>query len=111
MNWHRIRHYPYRRAVRHLYQRLTRGWDDSQTYSLDYSLGQIIAPRLSRLKEINNGYPDSMTPEEWNAKLDKMIAAFEFAGSERRWEAGPEEFEKHNEGLKLFAEHYWQLWW
>ena len=48
MNWHRIRHYPYRRAVRHLYQRLTRGWDDSQTYSLDYSLGQIIAPRLSR---------------------------------------------------------------
>ena len=102
---------PLRRDARHLYQRLTRGWDDSETYSLDHSLGKIIAPRLRRFQELNNGFPDGMSEQEWNDNLDKMIAAFEFAGSDRRWLAGNEEFEKHQEGLKLFAEHYYGLWW
>lgn len=100
-----------KRSARFLYQRLTRGWDDSDTFSLDHSLAKVIVPRLKRFRQVTIGSPGDLTMEEWQAMLDKMIAAFEFAASEERWSAGPEEFEKHNEGLELFAQWYWALWW
>jgi hypothetical protein len=102
-----------KRDFRFLKQRLTRGWDDGDTFSLDYSLAKLIAPRLKRFKEITVGDYNTADPErqQWYDELDKMIAAFEFAGSEERWMAKPEEFKKHQEGLKLFAEHYFGLWW
>lgn len=101
-----------KRSVRFLYQRLTRGWDDSDTWSLDQPLAKLIAPRLRRFREIYNGHPTDLTEAEWNARLDKMIAAFEWYASDDRW--GPNEFEnleKHQEGIDLFAKHYMQLWW
>ncbi len=100
-----------KRAIRFFFQRLTRGWDDGETFSLDYSLGKLITPRLKRFKVLNIGRPPEMTDAEWDAILDKMIDAFEFAGSETRWDASFKEYEKHSEGIKLFAEHYWKLWW
>ncbi len=100
-----------KRDLRFLYQRVTRGWDDGDTFSLDYSLGKVIAPRLKRFRQLTIATPGELSAQEWSEKLDKMIAAFEFAGSEARWNAGPEEYEKHEEGLKLFAEYYWALWW
>lgn len=102
---------PLKRDVRFLYQRLTRGWDDGDTFSLDYSLAKIILPRLKRFREITIGVPSDMEADSWTRELDKMIAAFEFAGSEARWLAKPEEFDKHQEGLELFAKHYFSLWW
>lgn len=100
-----------RRDIRFFYQRLTRGWDDSETWSLDASLPHVILPRLKRFKEITIGVPGDLSKEEWEQILDKMIAAFEFAGSEARWTAPASEFEKHQEGLDLFAKHYFGLWW
>lgn len=99
------RKFPTKRDVRFLYQRLTRGWDDSETWSLDYSLAKIILPRLERYRDIVPH--DDISLED----LDKMIAAFKFAGSEERWVAPHEEFLKHQEGLKLFADKYFGLWW
>lgn len=109
--YYKIKRAADKRSRRFFWQRLTRGWDDGDTFSLDYSLAKIIAPRLKRFKEVTIGVPLDMKEQEWNDKLDKMIAAFEFAGSEDRWSAKPEDFKKHGEGIKLFAEHYWQLWW
>ena len=109
-----IRYTPWyikKRSIRFLHQRLTRGWDDSETFSLDYSLAKIILPRLKRFRQVTIGTPGEMSNQEWIDKLDKMIAAFEFAASEERWNASIEDYEKHNEGLDLFAQHYWQLWW
>lgn len=100
-----------KRDMRFLQQRVTRGWDDSETWSLDYSLAKLILPRLKRFKEVKNGCPSNLSQEEWDAILDKMIASFEFAASEERWTASNEEFEKHGEGLDLFAKHYFGLWW
>lgn len=100
-----------KRDVRFLYQRLTRGWDDGDTFSLDASLAEVILPRLKRFKELNCCHPTDLAPEEWDTILDKMIAAFEFAASEERWLASPTEYQKHQEGLDLFAQHYWSLWW
>ena len=102
----------WKRSLRFLYQRLIRGWDDSQTWSLDHSLGKLILPRLKRFKEVNNGIPDLLSEAEWDAILDKMIAAFDFAASEERWNATSEEYAEHQEGLELFAKYYFaHLWW
>jgi hypothetical protein len=102
---------PTKRDIRFFWQRRTRGWDDGDTFSLDHSLAKVILPRLKRFKEVTIAYPSDMSEKEWAENLDKMIAAFEFAGSEERWMAGPKEYEKHQEGIDLFAKHYWGLWW
>lgn len=103
-----------KRSIRFLKQRLTRGWDDGDTFSLDYSLAKLIAPRLRRFKEITAGDYNTADPErqQWYDEMDKMIAAFEWYGSEKRWTDN--EFEKrkeHQEGLDLFAKYYGGLWW
>lgn len=100
-----------KRDVRFVWQRLTRGWDDGDTFSLDYSVAKVILPRLKRFRQLTIGTPANLEEKEWQEILDKMIASFEFAASEERWNAGPEDYEKHNEGLDLFAKHYWSLWW
>lgn len=103
-----------KRSIRFLYQRLTRGWDDGDTFSLDYSLAKEILPRLKRFKEITVGDYNTASPEhqQWYDDLDKMIASFEWYGSETRWADNEFEMkEKHQEGLDLFAKHYCGLWW
>jgi len=111
------------RTIKFLYQRLTRGWDDSATWSLDTHLARIIAPRLKRFKELNThawpgpveGMPGTgrfETFEEWHEALDKMIFAFESYASEDRdlWDWGESEQHRIEEGLVLFARHYGCLW-
>lgn len=102
----------YKNWFKFLWQRWTRGWDDSECWNLDYSLAKMIAPRLRRFKETKNGWnPSDMTVEEWETILDKMIAAFEYYGSDERW--GGNEFEMcelHQEGIDLFAKYYGRLW-
>ncbi len=100
-----------KRDARFAWQRVTRGFDDSETFSLDYSLAQAILPRLRRFKEVAHATPSDIPEEEWNAILDKMISAFEFASSEARWNADESEYVRHQEGINLFAKHYFSLWW
>ena len=100
-----------KRDIKFFWQRRTRGWDDSQCWSLDYSLAKIILPRLQRFKEVTIGFPADLSEQEWASILDQMIAAFQFFGSEERWSAPHEECEKHQEGIDLFAQHYQSLWW
>lgn len=110
--YHQLKNKKWKRSIRFLYQRLTRGWDDSDTWSLDQPLAKLILPRLRRFNEIRGGHPSSLTEEEWNTILNKMIAAFEWYASEDRY--GADEFEnikKHQEGIDLFAEWYAGLWW
>lgn len=100
------------RSVRFFWQRLTRGWDDSETWSLDYSLSKLIAPRLKRFKEVTCGRPADTTEQQWNEDLDKMIAAFEFLGSEERWSNyDKKKWTEVQEGIDLFAKNYIGLWW
>jgi hypothetical protein len=107
----RLIHKPWKRSFRFFLQRRTRGWDDGDTFSLDYSLAKVILPRLKRFKKLTIAVPCELEEKEWHDILDKMIAAFEFSGSESRWSADQEEFLKHQEGLDLFAQYYWALWW
>jgi hypothetical protein len=95
------------------WQRRTRGWDDTELWSLDHTIAKFMVPRLKRLKEVKMGYPANELPsyneeydtnpqnyedevyeeyekqllKEWDEIIDKMINAFELVlndyGSER----------------------------
>lgn len=106
------------RAIGFWWQRRTRGWDDSDTWSLDVTIAEFVLPRLRRLKELNDGYPcklddfdDEKGMKEWNEKLDAMIEAFEIACTEDWSFLEGERAEKFNHGFDLFAKHYRELWW
>ena len=113
--------------------------DDYDVWSLDYTLANIIHPALVRLKETKHGYPqlyeDGMVTnvhwdrqlhfdfideevetnyliKKWNTILDKMIYSFSvFANDNADWAyKNSLEWDKVQEGLDLFAEHYTSLW-
>ena len=101
-----------KRSFKFLIQRMTRGWDDSETWSLDYSLGKLILPRLKRFRELNIAYPPDMTKEQWDSIIDQMIWSFEFISSDKRWDCyDKEEWDKFYRGMTPFTEYYANLWW
>ncbi len=100
-------------------QRLERGFDNSETWSLDSTIARFIEPRLRVFKEIHRGYPGNLTEEKWNEILDKMVKAFEYINNEDLGidenERGLKKYEKREqiikEGLDLFREYFFALWW
>lgn len=101
--------YLLRRSIRFFYQRLTRGWDDSDTWSLDVTIAKFVLPRLKRFKELNNGFPYEETQESWNEKLDDMIYAMEF--ELKQFDTNDYDMNRVNRGFELFGKHFHYLWW
>lgn len=98
-----------KRKVKYFFQRRIRGWDDSDTWSLDYTMAKLLVPRLKRFKELNNGYPYGLNEDLWDSTIDKMIKSFEFICSDARW-IGP--FPEYvEEGRNLYNKHFYDLWW
>ena len=77
------------------------GFDDTETWSLDYTIASFILPRLKRYRNMGRGHPTNMTLKEWNTILDKMIKSFEDTAKGN---------ECSQEGLELFANHFRNLW-
>ena len=97
----------YKREFVYYWQRLTRGWDDSELWNLDNTISEFVLPRLKRFKAYQDCHPSYMTEEEWDQNLDKMILAFE-----NNLEDFPtkEQDKQAEEGLALFAKYYVHLW-
>jgi len=116
---------------KYFWQRRTRGFSDDETWGLNTTIATFIVPRLKRFKELYNGWPDGMTPKEWDDIIDKMIWSFEYiivTGDmdkydewiikQNRIDKTPHEKrdyskdqEKSQEGLDLFAKYVTDLWW
>lgn len=112
-------------------QREVRGFDNTELWNLDVAIAKFIAPRLKAyILHKDTGVPQSLisdvgfpganyTPYEnsddhnvilaqWNDKLQKMLGFFEFVASEKETtDRMPNDLK---EGMKLFAEHYSDLW-
>jgi hypothetical protein len=59
-------------------QRAFRGYADSDVWSVDNYLCEIMPSMIRQLKRITHGYPSHLnSPEEWEAILDKIIFGFE----------------------------------
>jgi hypothetical protein len=106
MHWYRIRS-----AIKHWWQRRTRGWDDRDTWSLDWTIAKFVLPRLRRFREVSNGYPADMTKEEWDTILNRMIYALEVCSDDSEWLEEYVNWDRVNQGLQEFGKYFRNLWW
>ena len=113
-------------------QRGKRGWADSDTWSFDWYLTNIIIEGLKHLKKHKSGHPiEFQTSKEWTKVLDKIIKAFKihkkvmvygmFHGNTKEDRDKYREIKKikvisekdykiNNEGWKLFKKYFYNLW-
>lgn len=88
------------------------GFVNAETFSLDVSLSMYIYSQLCYFRDnCLNGYPSSMTFEEWKATLDKMIEAFKLQIlSDQEMDISKNRKKKINYGMRLFIKYYNHLW-
>jgi hypothetical protein len=106
-----------KRPIKLAYQKVTRGFSDADTWSLDHTIAKFTLPRLKRFKEVNMCHPGNLTEEEWDDILDEMIFAMEC--SVHQWDddiigdLGDEKakWERCQRGLDYFGEYFRDLWW
>lgn len=99
------------RSIEFFWQRLTRGWDDSDTWSLDEVIAKFALPRFRRFMELTNGYPSDVTEEEYTLILEKIEYALSIAANQNYDELTMEEQTKVAEGLELFGKYFRTFWW
>lgn len=102
--------------------------EEHDVWNMDYTLSSIIVPMLKRLKDDKHGYPDvdnadvpdsyrtkdcppdyGFCPMKWEYVLNEMIYAHTRILSHETVET-PEEFDRIQNGLRLFAKYYRALW-
>lgn len=102
------------RRIEWFFQRRTRGWDDRDLWSLDITIAKFIVPRLKFYHTNYCGWPAGLSKKEWKEITGKMLYAFELIADEEHL-PGSEDFEKYNkimqDGLDLFRQYYFNLWW
>jgi len=91
-------------------QRIERGFDDSETWGLDYTISSFIIPRLERYQELANERlaRDKEQVEDVDTLLDAM-KLIERDGGIHDW--NKEEEETVMKGLELFPKVFLKLWW
>jgi len=98
------------RRIKFLIQRICRGWDDSDLWSLDHSITKYVLPRLKRFKKVNIGHPGNLTPEQWDAILDEMIWFFELNLAPWDLFLNEEDQKRYDKAGKYFMEYFNSLW-
>lgn len=102
-----------KRTLKHLHQRLTRGWSDEQTWGLCGTIAEFVLPRLIRFRDLNNGHPIGMTEKKWNEYLNDMIYAMETVNRERTEPISSDDadWDRVDRGLRYFGKYFRDLWW
>jgi len=106
-----------RRIFKFAYQKITRGFSDRDTWSLDHTIANYILPRLKRFKEVNNGHPTHLSEDEWDSILDEMIYAMEYTATQWTddWDDTnfnvQENWDRYLQGMKYFGKYFHHLWW
>lgn len=97
------------RTLEYLEQRKMNGFDDTETWSLFLSIANFIVPRLRRFIEVVPGCPEGLTFDQWQEILNKILRTFEIIAEDRFFTN--EEVKQLDEGLELFKEWFFALWW
>ena len=104
----------FKRSVRFLFQRMFRGFDDSETWCLNIAHAKWMVPRLERFIELHNGYPMELTPEKWIDILTKILEYFKNVRDDNvdiyDFE-DKEEWKRHQENEALYIKWREHLWW
>lgn len=98
------------REPEYIRQRLERGFDDSETWSLRDTIANFIIPRLKRHREIIDGF--IVNHNELYENCDKALRAFELVARDNGstiWTK--EEEEEYKIGMEAFNKVFMGLWW
>lgn len=110
----------WRREWQMFRQRWTRGWDDSETWSLDSTLAEWLAPRIRRFIEVNIGIPAEYCDEggecwdegmdRWKSDLNYIAEVLHVVSEEDffLYAADPEWIQG---GWELLGKRARNLWW
>jgi hypothetical protein len=91
-------------------QRKEWGFDDRETWALDWTIAEFVLPRLKRFKDVSFAF-SAGSLAEWHKILDQMISAFDLTLADRSRDLTKQERRSMARGLKLFAKHFNDLWW
>ena len=97
------------RKIKFFFQRIKRGFDDSETWSLDYQFYRWLLPRLKRFRQLTKTYPCNMTYEKWLKDIDVAIADLEILTDDTVF--GDEYDEAYKRFIKWFSKNLNHLWW
>lgn len=82
-----------------------------EVWSLDWTIAHFVLPRLQYFRDCGGSCPGSVASvREWNAILDKMIAAWALIAAGGWCIATPTDEETIAEGMQLFAKYILNLW-
>lgn len=93
-------------------QRLKRGFDSSELWSLKDTITDFILPRLKAFAEHPSGYPGCFDNEnDWIKILNKMVRAFEIIKQDTDGMGmTDDEWEEWEIGMSLFHKYFNCLW-
>ena len=101
----------WRKRLKRFWQRVTRGWDDSDLWSLDMTIAKFALPRLARFRQIDHGYPVGMTAEQWDESLADMEYALRSSITDDKWFDDDIDWDRVSRGLESFGKNFRHLWW
>ena len=93
--------------IKYCYQRLIRGFDDSDLWDLDKTIVQFILPRI---KEFQMKHQDNCLDNDWKENLNIIVKTFELLNQKQLFERSETENEFIKNGLRLFADNLETLW-
>lgn len=122
--------------IKYAWQRVTKGWDYSQTWSIDYNYSKILGELILEFKQVNNAIPFSIIDQVcenyqfgddinknkedearklWDNVLQEMADGFLFYYNYKYDTFENKNFEilnkKISRSLELFSKHFQDLWW
>ncbi len=98
------------RAEEYKKQRVERGFDDSETWSLDCTIAKFIIPRLERYIELSDKI--ILRSEEQKRNIRSILTAMELTiRNDGLRDFTKEEEEQVQEGLQSLADNWFSLWW
>lgn len=91
-------------------QRMQRGFDDSETWSLDVTFAEFMLPRLERFKEIvvQVNKPDTKFDRDVNDVIEALKLIIRNNGTRFFSDAEEKQVQK---GLKTLSRLFLSLWW
>lgn len=103
------------------YQRITRGFDDSDLWNLDHTISKFILPRLIAFKDYQNGWPgnfqqenesDEETSIRWQSVIDDIIFFHQAIvdGDKYGFYDEPDKKLRYDDGKEYFIKYYENLW-
>lgn len=100
------------RKIKFFFQRLLRGWDDSETWDLDETFKEWFLPRFKQYRKLKIGTPFCDEPYEYAVKKwDDILEKIESGLSLDSYSFDPDEEAKIQEAYELLGKYFRCLWW